>query len=282
MPEVAIITDTTANIPQELVDRYDIGVAPQVLNWEGETLLDEVDISAAEFYARLQKAQEMPTTAQATVAAFKELFEPRVARGVPVVAILISTELSGTVQSAIQARAMMQEGEIEIIDSRTVAMALGFQVLAAARAAEAGESFAEVVQVAKAARECTGVMFVVDTLEFLHRGGRIGGASRLLGTALSLKPLLEVRAGRVEPVEKIRTKARAHARLIDMIEERVDGRSKIRIASMHAAAEQDAQELLERAKERLNPEQSVLTVVGPVLGTHAGPGTVGMAYCTEL
>ncbi len=282
MTEIALITDSTANIPQNLVDQYGIQVVPQVLIWDGETLLDEVDIGPTEFYARLSTSKTLPTTSQASAASFKEIFAPHVERGVPILAILISAELSGTTQSAEQAKAEFPSARIEIIDSRSTAMAMGFQVLAAARAAQAGESFAEVVKVAKAAQERTGVIFAVDTLEYLHRGGRIGGAARLLGTALNLKPLLHVNNGRVEPLEKVRTKAKAHARLVELIAARVDGRPKVRVAALHAAAPQDAENLLQRTVERVQPEEALITVVGPVLGTHVGPGTVGIAFCTDF
>ncbi|OGO17052.1 MAG: hypothetical protein A2Z14_09075, partial [Chloroflexi bacterium RBG_16_48_8] len=208
MPEIAIITDSTSNIPARLCKQYGIQVVPQMLIWGEETLFDEVDITPDQFYERLKSSDELPTTSQATIATFIELFAPHVEMGSQILSILISNELSGTIQSATQAKKEFPNATIEIIDSRSASMELGFQVLAAARAAEAGKSFAEVVEITKRARDNTGVMFVVDTLEYLHRGGRIGGASRLLGTALSLKPLLYVNDGRVEPLENVRTKGK--------------------------------------------------------------------------
>jgi DegV family protein with EDD domain len=159
---------------------------------------------------------------------------------------------------------------------------MGFQVLAAARAIEAGKSFDEVVALARRAHKHTGVMFVVDTLEFLHRGGRIGGAKRLFGTALSLKPLLELQEGRVEAVENIRTKTKAIKRLLEVVEGRLADQSNVRIAGLHAAAEQEARAVLDEAKNRCNPIETIWSEVTPVIGTHAGPGTVGLAYCTDL
>ena len=135
---------------------------------------------------------------------------------------------------------------------------------------------------ARRAKEHTGVLFVVDTLEFLHRGGRIGGATRLVGTALNLKPLLEVLHGRVEPIERVRTKTKACARLLEVIGERVNGRTPLRIAAIHASAEEEARALLQDAAERFHPVETTLSVASPVVGTHAGPGTVGLAYCAGL
>ena len=282
MSRIAIVTDTTATVPAELLAKYDIKVAPQVLIWGEKSLLDEIDIKPDEFYSRLATAEVMPTTSQATIGAFKSIFEPLVAEGRPILAILISAKLSGTVQSAEQAKAMFPGATIEIIDSESAAMALGFQVLAAARAAVDGKSFQEVVALARNAKDHCGVIFVVDTLEFLHRGGRIGGASRLLGTALNIKPLLHLEGGKIEPLERVRTKTRAHARLLELIDEKVRGKGRVRIAALHAAAPGDARHLLDEAAKRNQLVESLLTVVSPVIGAHVGPGTVGLAYSTEL
>ncbi len=282
MPKIAFVTDSTAYIPQPLVEQYGIKVAPQVLIWGEETLRDGVDIMPTEFYDRLKTASVMPTTSQATIAAFRDIFEPLVAEGAQILALLISAKLSGTIQSAEQAKALFPGACIEIVDSESTAMAMGFQVLAAARAAAAGKSFEEVVALARTGKDHTGVLFLVDTLEFLHRGGRIGGASRFLGTALGIKPLLELVDGRVEPLEKVRTKNKARARLLEVMQARLAGRSPVRLATVHAAAEADARLLLEEARERFDAIEVLMADASPVVGAHAGPGTVGLAYSVGL
>lgn len=282
MTRMAFVTDSTAYLPEELRSKYDVSVVPQVLIWGEEELLDGIDIQPSEFYERLKTAEILPTTSQATVAAFQEIFEPLVAEGRPILAVLISTKLSGTVQSAELAKEMFPHARIEIVDTESCAMALGFQVLAAARAAEQGKSFDEVAALAHEAKRKTGVLFVVDTLEFLHRLGRIGGANRFLGTALSIKPLLELQDGRIEPLERVRTKSKALARLLDVLEERIAGRGNLRLAVLHAAAENEARDLLQAASERLHPIETVFSEVSPVVGAHIGPGTLGMCYSVEL
>jgi len=158
-------------------------------------------------------------------------------------------------------------------------MSLGFCALEAARVAQGGGSLADCKAAAESAKDRVGVVFAVDTLEFLHRGGRIGGASRFLGTALQLKPILTVLDGRVEAIERVRTKKKAHNRLLELIEDRTAGSSAVKLATLHASAYDDAKVLLEDAKERLgNVEESIFSEVSPVVGTHAGPGTVGLAY----
>lgn len=282
MSEIAIVADSLSSVPANFVEQYNIKVVPQVLIWGEEIFLDGVDITPSEFYNRLKTADTIPSTSQATPASFYEVFEPLVAAGIPIITIVGSSELTATINSAEQAKATFPHSTIEIVDSLDVSMSLGFQVLAVARAIEEGKSFEEVVAIARTARNYTGVMFVVESLEFLHRGGRIGGASRLLGTALGLKPLLELRDGNVEPLENIRTKAKARARMLDLIEERVAGQSNIRLAGLHAAAEEETQELLKEAVKRLHPVETLFTEVSPVIGTHTGPGVVGLAFSTIL
>lgn len=282
MPDIAVVTDSTAYIPPELVEKYAIRVAPQISIWGEESYLDGIDMFPAEFYERLKASKEIPTTSQATVASFHKIFEPLVAEGKQIVAVLVSEKLSGTLQSAQQAKAMFPEATIALVDSKSAAMELGFQALAVARAVDAGKSFQDVVDLAERAKQHTGVFFVVDTLEYLHRGGRIGGAARLFGTAINLKPILHVQDGRVESFERVRTKTKAFARLLDIVQERVEGKPNLRLATLHAAAEADARGLLEEASRRLNPIETIVSEVSPAVGTHVGPGTVGLAYCTDL
>ncbi len=281
MSKTAFVVDSTAYIPPDQVQQFDIKVIPQVLIWDDETMLDGVDIQPTAFYERLRDSKTMPTTSQATIGAFIEVFKPLVEAGRPILAILVSDKLSGTIQSAEQAKAEFPDAKIVIVDSESTAMALGFQVLAAARGARDGKSFEEVTEIARQAKRQTGVLLVVDTLEFLHRGGRIGGASRLLGTALSMKPVLELQDGVLDVVEKVRTRSKAQARLLDILEERIDGRPNLRLAVLHAAAEQQARDLLEIASNRLNPMETVFSEVSPVVGTHVGPGTLGLCYSVE-
>jgi DegV family protein with EDD domain len=282
MSKVAVVTDSTAYIPDDLVQKYNIPVVPQVLIWGGETFRDGVDIQPDEFYARLKKAKVMPTTSQATIGAFKETFTRLASEGYDILAILVGSKLSGTIDSAQQAREMVPGTNIELVDSKTAAMALGFQVLAAARAAEQGASLAECKAVAEGAACCVGVVFAVDTLEFLHRGGRIGGGARFLGTALNIKPILELKDGHVEAIDRVRTRKKSLARLLELAEQRIENRHPVRVAVLHANAPEEARELLDEAGKRFNAVETVYSQVSPVVGTHAGPGTVGLAFMAGI
>ncbi len=277
---IAFVTDSTAYIPDQLVKDYAITVAPQVLIWGDETFRDGVDIQPDEFYERLKTAKVMPSTSQVSVVTMQGIFQDLIDRGFDVLGVFISAKLSGTMQSCIQAcEALGKAAEkVTLVDGNSTAMALGFQVLAAARAARQGASVAECRQLVEKSRDHVGVYFAVDTLEFLHRGGRIGGATRFIGTALNFKPILQLKDGRVEGLDRVRTKSKALGRLLELVKADVDGTSNVRLATLHANAEQEARALLERAAGELNPVETVLSSVSPVVGVHAGPGTVGLAY----
>jgi DegV family protein with EDD domain len=284
MAKVALVTDSTGYIPTELMQLHNITVVPQVVIWDNQTLEDGVDIQPTEFYARLSASKTMPTTSQVSVQSMHKAFSGLLAQGYEVLGMFLSTKLSGTMQSAHQGRDQLESGQdkVQIFDTETTAMAMGFQVLAVAQIAAEGASMADCLALAEKAKGTTGVYLVVDTLEFLHRGGRIGGAQRFLGAALNLKPLLAVQDGRVEGVERIRTKAKAQDRMIEMVVEQCQGKSPVRLASLHANSAGDAHAILARAEALLNPVQSVFSEVSPAVGTHTGPGTVGLCYMAGM
>ena len=285
MSKIAIVTDSTAYLPPELVQKHNLTITPLVVIWGEETLEDGVGIQPSQFYTRLETAKVMPSTSQATPATMVAAFEKLIAQDYDdILGIFISSNLSGTIDSAIQAKDLMQKGadKVTVFDSKTTAMALGFQVLAVAKAVEDGANLDDAVALAEKARDKTGVFFAVDTLEFLHRGGRIGGAQRFLGTALNMKPVLTLQDGRVEAVERIRTKKKAHNRVLELITEQVQGKDNIRLATLSANAEVDAKALLDSAVQQLNPVETFFTEISPVLGTHTGPGTVGLAYIAGI
>jgi len=278
MARVAIVTDSTAYIPQDWVKKYDLSVVPLFVLWSGEELKDGVDIYPTEFYKRLEEAEEMPTTSQPTPAEFHKIYQKLAEQGRDILSIHISSKLSGTVDSAIQAKAMLPEANIEVFDSLSASMETGWHVLAAAKAAMKGASLAECKAMAEKAQANTGILFMVDTLEFLHRGGRIGGAQRFLGTALNFKPILEIQDGAIEALERVRTKRKALDRLMELIEERIDGREPVYLSAIHANAAETAEEVLEQLAARVKPVETAITEVSPAIGTHVGPGAVVLSY----
>ncbi|OGO26179.1 MAG: hypothetical protein A2136_08425 [Chloroflexi bacterium RBG_16_54_11] len=283
MSKIALVTDSTCSMPKELVDKYNITVAPQVLIWGKETFEDGVDITPSEFYARLKKATVMPSTSQATIGKFLEIYKSLLEQDCQILSILISSKLSGTVNSAVQAKAMLPpDAPVEIVDSNSTAMAMGYHVLTVARAIKQGATLSECVELAQKASQHTGVFFAVDTLEFLHRGGRIGGATRFMGTLLNFKPILELRDGRVEPAERVRTRAKSLNRVVELVGEQIGGRTPVRLATLHANAPEDAKLLLDEASKKLNPIESVFSEVSPAIGANIGPGVVGLVYMAGM
>ena len=284
MSKVAIVTDSTAYLPDDLLKLYSITVTPQILIWGNETFQDGVDIQPNEFYRKLETSKTMPTTSQVAIVTMKAAFENLLASGYDVLGIFISAKLSCTKQSALQAKEMLPKAgpHLAVLDSNSTSMAMGFHVLTVARAAQDGANLADCQKLAEESQKHTGVYFVVDTLEYLRRGGRIGGAQAMLGSALNLKPLLELRDGRIESIEKVRTKGKAINRMIELVIERADGRNPVRLATLHANTEAEAKSALEAAAARLNPVEQILASVSPVIGSHAGPGTVGLAYMAGM
>ena len=277
---VAIVTDSTSTIPKELLEGYDVHIGPQVVIWEGKTFRDGIEISPHEFYERLEVTPKdnMPTTSQCTFATFHQIFQDLHAQGKDILCILISNKLSGTIGSANQARDEMPEANIEIVDSLSAAMGLGFQVLEAAKAAKAGATLAECKAIAEGNVSKTGVILTPETLEFLHRGGRIGGGAKFLATALNIKPVLELVDGKLEALERVRTRKKVMRRVVDIMAERIGDRRPVRISALHANSEDDAQAMLDMAKEKLDVEQMVLSEVSPAIGVHVGPGTIGITW----
>jgi DegV family protein with EDD domain len=281
---VAIVTDSTAYLPQECLKQYNISVTPLSVIWGDEIYRDGVDILPSEFYKRLVDSKVMPTTSQVTPAVMQSTFQTLLEQGYDVLGIFLSSKISGTVQSALQAREMLPDasGKIAIVDSLWTTMAMGWPVLSAARAAQAGENLSACQKIAENACQNSGVLFVVETLEFMRRGGRIGGAQALLGTVLNIKPVLEMRAGRIEALEKVRTKQKAINHMLDIVTERLKGKPNIRVAVTHSNSEADASSLLETARARLDPIEMLSGPLSPVIGTHTGPGTVALNYMSGL
>jgi DegV family protein with EDD domain len=279
---VAVATDSTANIPDEFVEDLNIHVIPQCLNWEGETFLDGIDITPSEFYQRLGQAKELPTTSQPSAGEFHEFFGKLAEDNQAIIGVFISEHLSGTIDSALTAADMMPDFPIEIIDSQSASMGLGFMAMAVARALKEGSTYKDAAQLARELIPFTHAIFVVDTLEYLHRGGRIGGAQRLLGSLLSMKPLLHLEEGRIEPLARIRTKRKAVEKLLDVVAADTEGKGNLHASVIHAAAPEDAERFKQQVIERLDPVELIITELSPVVGTHTGPGLVGMGYYTEL
>jgi DegV family protein with EDD domain len=274
--EIAIVTDSTCDIPPELVEEYEITIVPLYLLWGEEQLVDGRDIDNATFYARLPHDPHHPSTSQPTPTDFVSAFEGIEAQDV--VVITLSQALSGTHASACQAENQVRQ-RCHVVDSRSLSMGLGWQVLAAARAREQGADVEGMIAAAEQVRERSSLILTVDTLEYLHRGGRIGAAAKLLGSAIQLKPLLTVNhtSGELEPVGSVRTRKRAVRKLVEETFARVDREKPMRVAIVHGGAENDARALRQEVESMCEPLEVILSAITPILGVHGGPGVVGIA-----
>lgn len=281
---VALITDSTCDIPQHLVEKHHIRIAPLYLMWGDESFRERVDITSDQFYERLPQDPVHPTTSQPTPADFVNLLKQAQAEGAEEAVILtISDKMSGTYDSAYRSGEMV-DIPVSVFDSRSLSMGLGFQVLAAARAREAGGDAQAMLKAAESVREHINVIFTVDTLEYLHKGGRIGGAAKLLGTALQLKPQLIISAelGMIESGAKVRTRKKALDSVFDAFVQNLNGHRKLQVAVMHVCAREEAEVLVRRINERYEVDELIVTDASPVIGVHGGPGTVGIVGYADI
>ena len=270
---VAIVTDSTADLPSQLTKSRSITVVPLTLHFEGRSLLDGVDIRPSEFYRKLPSATTHPTTSQPSPGRFAETYAQLLKDHDEVVSIHISEKLSGTYASAVQGAEMTDPKRVHVVDSQLVSMSLGLVTLAASQMAAQGGDAESIAQRVTGMRESVQTYFSVATLEFLRRGGRIGRASAMLGSVLQVKPVLCIRDGLVTPLERVRTFDRALNRIIELTRE-VDGGKGLCVIVGHAGAEADA----ERVARSLESQAETLMIqpLGPVVGAHAGPGVVGV------
>jgi DegV family protein with EDD domain len=282
MKKVVILTDSTAHIPQQYLDTLPIEVLPLILNWDGKSYRDNIDITPEEFYTKLDKSPTLPTTSQVSVKSYMDKFKELLDQGCEVLTLPISSGISGSVFSAFTAKESFKNDPIEVIDTKLVSMALTFQVLTAARAAKEGATLAECKALALEAYNHIGVYFTVDTLKYLHAGGRIGGAQRLFGTALRIKPILTIRDGKIDLVKSVITSGKAIQAMVDLVQTDIKGKSPVRVSVFHANAPKIAQELLDQIVKQFGATEGILSWVSPVIGSHVGSGTLSIAYQAGL
>lgn len=278
---IKIVTDSGSGISPELARQYGISVIPLYVHFGNETFREGVDIQLPEFLARLKTAPQLPTTSQPSAGDFLQLYEPLVANGSEVISIHLSSKLSGTVASACTAREMLPGARIHVVDTLSISATQAMMALHAARMAAAGESADAILARLDEFIAGSHIYFVVDTLEYLQKGGRIGKAAALLGTALQMKPLLMLCEGVVEAKERIRTKSKAVGRMHELVMQETSGRICRCLGILHAAAPDEARQLEADLLTRVKPDETMITEVGPVIATHTGPGVVGVAFYAE-
>jgi DegV family protein with EDD domain len=272
---VAIVSDTCHYLPREVLDANAIHQVSLYVHWHGapQRELDIADYD--DYYRRLGSASDLPTTSQPSIGDFLEVYEPLLAEGKEIVSIHLAGGMSGTVRAAEQARDQLgQRAEhVRVVDSRSACGGEGLVLLAAAAAARGGDDALAVAERAEQARARLKLWFAIDTLEYLRRGGRIAGAQAWLGTALKIKPILTVES-EITPIERVRTSRRAFERMVDLLRSCADDGADAWMVQ-HIQAPGEAAELAARGTEIFGHEPLVISEIGPVIGTHVGPGLLG-------
>ena len=275
---VRIVTDSTADIPQDLVKELDITVVPLTVQFGDKSFLDGVDISPDQFFQLLIESPKLPTTSQPSPGAFVDIYRGLLEAEHQVVSIHISDNLSGTLNSARQAKDQLGDVPLEIIDSRQAAISLGLVVIAAARAVKDGASYEETQAVAKRALGQVQLFALLDTLEYLRKGGRVGKVRGFIGTLLHVRPIITVTDGIVQSVISVRSRAQGIRYMLTLAEERSP---LLQAAVFHSTTPDEAVGLAEQVRPLVSDGNVIIGQVGPVIGTHVGPGTIGVVIQSE-
>jgi len=272
---VRVVTDSACDLPQEVVDELGIGIVPLTIRFGSEEFVDRVELSTDEFWDRLRRSEDLPETAAPSAGAFEACFRGLVEQGATgIVCINLSSRLSATMQAAqVAASALGDSCPITVVDSLTCSMGLGALCITAARRAAAGDALDTIVADVEDRVSRTELYGALDTLEFLKKGGRVGNARALLGSMLSIKPVVEIRDGVVEEAGKVRTRSKS----LRVLADKVHAQPIDSLAVLHGQAT-DLDEFLELIADVRTADEVVVGVVGPVIGTHAGPGVLGVSF----
>jgi len=284
MSKIAVVTDSCASIPNPILDKLNIHWVPYYIHRGKEVLRDLVTINRDSFYSWLATAKFLPTTANPGPGDYIKIYQSLAEeRGVgEIVSIHMTSHGSGAYQAASSAKTMIQELlpnlKIEVIDTLNVSLCQGWMVIEAARAALAGKTMSDVVDLVRSMIPITHMIQTADTLKYLYMGGRIGKAKRLFGSLLNIKPLIGMQDGIIVPLGQTRSRQQAYKKMVKMVEAEVGYKGKIKIAYVHAAARDEAEKIKALIEERLTCVESLIAELSPALGVHTGPGTAGLCY----
>jgi len=279
---IKVVTDSTADIPSELLERYDIRLVPINIQFGTETYREGIDIDRPTFFRKLDEYPTIPTSSQPSPGQFVEVFRPLAEDGHAIISIHVTSKHSGTYQSALLAKSMLPEANIEVFDSLSISMGTGYQALTAARAAEEGKSMGEIIELLEGIRARTSLYLTPATLRYLQKSGRVGTLSGVLASLLDIKPIIHVEDGTLDVREKVRTRGRALQRMVELIMEDLAGARSVRLAIPHVEALEETRWLGEQLEAVLNCVETHIVDLACSLTVHGGPGLVGViAYGEE-
>lgn len=282
MPNLKVFTDSTSDLPKQWVDRYEIGIIPLYVVFGDEQLRDGVDITTAELYERVAQNGSLPKTAAPSPADFMAAFEPHVLQGDSILYISLSSELSATYQNALIAAAEYPDASIRVVDSRNLSSAIGLLVMKAVHAASEGKCLDSIVSMLETVRPQVETEFVIDTLEYLYKGGRCSGVQNLLGSLLNIRPVIKVIDGKMTPAYKVRgKKEKAMNQMLQNALEKNDLMDNDLIIVVHSFAEDEAKYLQKMLQENTNASEVAISTAGCVISSHCGPKTIGIMYCKK-
>ena len=281
---IRVVIDSTGYIPADIIHKYSISVVPLKVLFGSETYDEITGISNADFYQRLITTPDFPTTSQPASGQFKQAYQKILEQDTPaeILVLTISSKLSGTYSSAVTAAEQLPGANITVFDSLSAAMGLGLMAITAMELAIAGQNLAQIIARLEQMRRDTRIFLVVDTLEYLRRGGRLGAAACFLGTLLNTKPILAVVEGKIQPLDRVRTKKKALERLFTELEHKLAYPTQpVQAGVMHIAAQTEMESLAAMIQERFNTIRLYTSELGPVVGAHLGPGALGVGICPE-
>ncbi|MEA4812382.1 MAG: DegV family protein [Anaerolineaceae bacterium] len=284
MKPVKIVTDSVVDLPKDLQEKYDISFLPLTMHWEGKDFRDRIDIQPSECYERMAAGAPIPQTSQVSVGQFVAFFRPFLMEGREVLYTGISSGISATFFSALQAKKELgSPNALHLVDSKTCSLAACFKLLEAAKVADQGGDGLACAQAVENSHARVGTFFTVATLEYLHRGGRINTAKRIFGSALQIKPMMWMNKddGKIDLVESVISRKKAINRMVELMVKEVAGRKVMRMGVEHALAAEEAAELERMAVEAVQPGEVVRSELSPVIGSHVGPGTLNLAFICE-
>lgn len=274
---IKIVTDSTADLTSEICKKFDIGVVPYYLNYKGKSYKDRLDMKINEYYERLKK-MEIPTTSIPSIGDVLQIYNKAAKKGVKIISLHVSSKLSGLLNVANNAKNSLKNMDIHLFDSLTASGGLGLQVIAAARLAKEGKSLKKILEQLKTIRNEMETFAILDTLEYLKRGGRIGAVEGFIGSILNIKPIIKVIDGELRPFSKTRSVSKAMDKVLENIKGKIKENIQIEVAVMHTNAIKRADELKRKLLEKFNCREIITLLAGPAIATHIGPGGVGISY----
>lgn len=273
---IKIVADSTCNLPEEILKQYDIRVAPISIQFNQETFEEGIDIDRELFYNKIEELGIIPTSSQPTPAWFARYYEELYAQGHSILVITVTRKHSGTFESAVMAKSMVPDADVEIFDSASISLGTGWIVVEAARMIEQGQSLPDILRRLETIRSEARLYLTPLTLKFLQMSGRVGRLQGAIASLLNVKPIIYLEEGALEAGENVRTRSKALARLIELVEEHFGREQPINLAVIHARAENDALQLLEKAKETFNIRETLIDDLVASLAVHGGPGVIGI------